>query len=162
MSFRRLRLSVFALVLLSAIAMTSACRQPSPPAKRTFQLKGQIVAIDAARQELTVKHDDIAGFMPAMTMPYMVRDPSLMKERTAGELITATLVVEETTGYLSAITHEGTAPLAGEKPAVRAMDVLSAGDPVREAELVDQRGERRSFAEWRGQIVAVTFVYTRC
>ena len=163
-STKRSRLGphLFVLLLLSAMATTSACRNPAPPATRTYQLKGQIVAIDPARQELTVKHDDIAGFMPAMTMPYTVRDPNLMKGRTAGELITATLVVEESTGYLSAITHEGTAPLSGEKPAAPATKLLSAGEPVRDADLVDQRGERRSFAEWRGQVVAVTFVYTRC
>src|SRR5690348_14645829 len=107
---------LLALALLSATITFSGCRKPAAPATRTFQLKGQIVAIDPARQELTVKHDDIAGFMPAMTMPYAVRDPNLMKGRTPGELITATLVVEETTGYLSAITHEGAAPLSGEKP----------------------------------------------
>lgn len=150
-----------ALAALLALLALSACRKPAPPAPRTFQLKGQILSIDPLRQELTVKHGDIAGFMPAMTMPYKVRDADLLKGRTPGELISATLVVEETTGYLSAITHEGTAPLT-EKPEVRSMDLLDVGAPVREAELVDQDGERRSFSDWRGQVVAVTFVYTRC
>jgi protein SCO1/2 len=151
-----------ALILLGAIAALSGCGKPAPPPTRSYQLKGQILAINPARQELTVKHGDIPGFMPAMTMPYTVRDANLLKGRTAGELIAATLVIEGSSGYLSAITHEGVAPVTEEKAVVRAMDLLGAGDPVREAELVDQRGERRSFADWHGQVVAVTFVYTRC
>jgi protein SCO1 len=159
---KRFGLPVPALLVLGAMVAISACRRPAPPTSRTFPLKGQILAVDAARQELTVKHEDIAGFMPAMTMAYAVRDPNLMKGRTAGELITATLVVEDSAAYLRAIAHEGTAPVAAEKPAVRGMDLLGVGEPVREAELVDQRGERRAFADWHGQVVAVTFVYTRC
>ena len=151
-----------AFVVLSAMVAISACGKQAPPPARTFQLKGQVLSVDAARQELTIKHEDIAGFMPAMTMPYTVRDANLMKGRTAGELITATLVVEDSAAYLSAITHTGSAPVVGERPAVRAMDLLGVGEAVREADLVDQRGERRPFTDWHGQVVAVTFVYTRC
>ena len=150
----------FALTLFSVLAGVS-CRAPAP-ASRSYELKGQILAIDQARQEVTVNHADIPGFMPAMTMPYKVRDANLLKGRTAGELIAATLVVEGSDAYLQSIRHEGVAALAEERPAVRAMDLLAVGDSVRDAELVDQSGTRRSLADWRGQVLAVTFVYTRC
>jgi protein SCO1/2 len=120
------------------------------------------LAIDQARQELTINHADIPGFMPAMTMPYKVRDGNLLKGRTPGELIAATLVVEGSEGHLQAIRHEGVAALQEERPAVRAMDLLDVGEPVRDAELVDQAGAPRSLSDWRGQVLAVTFVYTRC
>ena len=42
---------------------------------------------------MLVKHEDIPGFMPAMTMPYAVNDAALLKDRAAGDLITATLNV---------------------------------------------------------------------
>src|SRR6188768_1098437 len=98
--------SLFALILFAALA----CRAPAP-APRTFELKGQILAIDQARQEITVSHADIPGFMPAMTMPYKVRDANLLKGRTPGELIGATLVVEESDAYLQSIRHVGVAAL---------------------------------------------------
>jgi protein SCO1 len=150
------------LIAIAAMFAFSGCRNPAPPPAHTYELKGQILAVDQTRQELTVKHGDIAGFMPAMTMPYQVRDANLLKGRTAGELITATLVVDGSIGYLQSITHDGTAPLADEKPPVKAMNLLSVGEQVREAELVDQAGRQHSFADWRGQVIAVTFVYTRC
>ncbi len=109
-----------------------------------------------------MNHADIPGFMPAMTMPYKVRDASLLKGRTPGELIAATLVVEESDAYLQQIKHEGVAALPDERPAVHAMDLLGVGETVRDAALVDQSGVRRSLGDWRGQVLAVTFVYTRC
>ena len=152
--------SLFALILFAALA-GFACRAPAP-APRTFELKGQILAIDQARQEITVSHADIPGFMPAMTMPYKVRDANLLKGRTPGELIGATLVVEESDAYLQSVRHEGVAALPEERPAARAMDLLGVGDAVRDGELVDASGARRSLGDWRGQVLAVTFVYTRC
>ena len=165
MSLRQLpnlRLSVpfLAVVLLTTFGAV-ACRGPAPSA-RTYQLKGQVLAINQARQELTVKHADIPGFMPAMTMPYKVRDVSLLRDRKPGELIAATLVVEESDAYLRSITHQGVAALAEEVPETRVMDLLDVGESIREGELVDQRGARRAIADWRGQVVVVTFVYTRC
>ena len=147
--------------LLFAALAGFACRAPAP-APRTFELKGQILAIDQARQEITVSHADIPGFMPAMTMPYKVRDANLLKGRTPGELIGATLVVEESDAYLQSIRHEGVAALPDERPAARAMDVLGVGEAVRDSELVDPSGARRTLGDWRGQVLAVTFVYTRC
>jgi protein SCO1/2 len=151
---------LFALILFAALA-GFACRAPAP-APRTFELKGQILAIDQARQEITVSHADIPGFMPAMTMPYKVRDANLLKGRTPGELIGATLVVEESDAYLQSIRHVGVAALPDERPAARAMDLLGVGEAVRDSELVDPSGARRSLGDWRGQVLAVTFVYTRC
>jgi protein SCO1/2 len=154
---------LFASLVVATVATIAgfACRTPAP-ASRTYELKGQVLAIDQARLQLMVKHDDIPGFMPAMTMPYKVRDANLLEGRTPGELIAATLVVEASDAYLRSITHQGLAALPDARPAVRAMDLLGAGEPVRDGELVDERGARRTLGDWRGQVLAVTFVYTRC
>ena len=165
MPSRRLPILRPSMSFLGALLLTAfagfGCRAPAP-SDRTYQLKGQILAINQARQELTVKHADIPGFMPAMTMPYKVRDGNLLKGRTPGELIAATLVVEDSDAYLRSITHEGVAALPEERPETRVMDLLDVGEPVREGELVDQHGARRAMADWRGQVLVVTFVYTRC
>ena len=50
------------------------------------------------RQELTIKHEDIKGFMPGMTMAFKVRDASMMAGKTVGDLVTARLVIEESRG----------------------------------------------------------------
>ena len=42
------------------------------------------------------------------------------------------------------------------------MDVMAPGDEVPDDLVVDQTGRQRRFSDWRGQPLAVTFVYTRC
>ncbi len=117
--------------------------------------------IDRANAKVTIKHDDIRGFMPAMTMAFDVRDVGQLRDRQPGELITATLVVEDNAAYVSAIQRTGTAPLADAHPPAP-VDVVQAGEPAPDAEFIDQSGRSRRFSEWRGQVVGVTFVYTRC
>ncbi|MEN3338773.1 MAG: hypothetical protein V7647_2449 [Acidobacteriota bacterium] len=142
--------------VLASLLLLVACGR-----SREFELRGQVLAVDRDRQELTIKHGDIRGFMPAMTMAYKVKDASLLNGRTAGDLITATLVLEGNSGYLSTVTTTGHATPA-ELPPVRTMDVLDEGAAVPALTLTDESGQTRSIADWRGRVLAVTFVYTRC
>lgn len=153
-------------LVLAAIAMlaTGACAKPAPPPEpaKDYQMTGQILAVNAEKPELTIKHEDIPNFMPGMTMVYEVADKALMSGRTPGELITATLHVQNSIGTITAITRTGTAPLPSENQVAMASGVLAEGDAVPDAAFVDQTDKRRSFAEWQGTTTLVTFIYTRC
>lgn len=74
-------------VLLAGVVAAAGCSRA--PEARSYQLQGQILAVKPETNEILVKHDNIAGFMPAMTMPYTVKDPALLKDRVPGDLITA-------------------------------------------------------------------------
>jgi protein SCO1/2 len=99
--------------------------------------------------------------MPAMTMPFTVKDAGLLTGKQPGDLVTATLVVAETSAHLSSLTRTGHAPLDAAPAPVPAA-VLVPGDPVPDATLIDQDGKPRSIASLRGHRVAITFMYTRC
>ena len=47
----------------------------------SYELKGQILAVRPDTHDLLIKHGDIQNFMPAMTMPFKVRDARLLTER---------------------------------------------------------------------------------
>jgi protein SCO1/2 len=158
---RRLRAFVASASLIAA-TLAAACS--SAPEAREYEVRGQILGVDAERREVLVDHEDIPGFMPAMTMPYKVNDLGLLEGKTPGDLITATLVVEEVDAYLSTITTTGHAPIRnpGAGPAITDADLIKEGDLVPDHALVDQTGAPRSFASLRGHRLAVTFIYTRC
>jgi protein SCO1/2 len=136
------------------------------PAQRTYQLTGQILVVKPDTNEVLVKHGDIPGFMPAMTMPYTVNDPALIKDRVAGDLIKATLVVGTERPYLSAITKTGSAPLPDdartEIPVAAGVQFLQAGDAVPDTPLIDQDGKAITLRTFSGSALAVSFIYTRC
>jgi protein SCO1/2 len=147
-------------VVIGLVAVVSACTSPEPP--RRYQVTGQVLAVNAERQELTVKHDDIPNLMPAMTMTYPVSSKSLLEGRVPGEVIAATLEVQDATARLTEIRSTGTAPLPSESEMAMAAGALVEGDEVPDVALVDQSERRRSFSEWRGRLTLVTFIYTSC
>lgn len=153
-------LSRIGLILL-CLALPLACRHEAPT--RRYPLEGQILSVQPAQRQITIKHGDIPGLMPAMVMSYPVSDPALLEGRAAGELVTATLEVSDATGRIVAITHVGAAPLPDASNEVGiATTLLEVGAEVPDAALVDQSNRRRSLGEWRGSVTLVTFIYTRC
>ena len=144
--------------MIGLIAALAAC---SPAGGREYELRGQILAIDEARQLVTIKHEDVPRFMPGMTMAFKVSEKRLLNGRAPGELVKATLVVRETDAHLRTLERIGVAPLT-ETPPPPPPDLVSTGTAVRDTTFVDQSGRRRSLADWRGTLLAVTFMYTRC
>lgn len=157
--------SLCALFILLAVA-AAGCTKSS---ERHFTLQGQVTAVSPDRNEATIKHEEIRGFMPAMTMPYRVKDPQLLAGIAPGDLVNATLVVIPNDAYLSTVKKVGTAPL--EKPpadatatpaAASGFELLKPGEPVPDATFIDQNGRQRPFASFKGSTVVLTFIYTRC
>ena len=152
------------IALTAAAGLVAACGRTDNT--RTYQLTGQILLVKHATNEVLVKHDDIPGFMPAMTMPYTVKDGAIIRERAAGDLITATLEVAPEGAHLSAISKTGSAPLPEDArttiPAAANVHLLQPGDAVPDTKLTDQDGASIALTDFKGSALAVTFIYTRC
>ena len=147
--------------LVCLIALTGCSRTPDASA-RTYELQGQILAVRPERNEVVIKHEDIKGFMPGMTMPFTVKDPALLSGRERGDLVTATLVVGETQAYLTTLTRTGHQEISDSPPPPPPPDILSTGQTVKDAPLVDQDNKPRAFSSFKGHRLALTFIYTRC
>lgn len=157
----RARLSAAAAVF-SGLALLGGCKAEPD---RTYPLRGQILAVEQPRPDgrrlFMVKHEDIPNFMPAMTMPYYVREPADPVQ--PGDLITATLVLNPAgDAHLTNLKKIGHADLPALAAPVKMMDVMKPGNEAPDDPLVDQAGATRRLSDWRGQALAVTFVYTRC
>lgn len=87
-------------LLLMCVAIAAGCQ--SKPEKH-YPIQGEVISVDAANKLLTVKHGDIPGLMPAMTMSYQVAEPKQMQALQPGDRISADLVVSENKGRLEKI-----------------------------------------------------------
>ena len=136
--------------------------------ERTYTLQGQIVALGSNHQEATIKHEEIKGLMPAMTMPYRVKDAKLLDGLTPGDLITAKLVIVSNDAYLVDVKKVGQAPLEqpphpAESPSASSgFELLKPGEQVPDGTFVDENGRKRDFRSFQGRTVVLTFIYTRC
>jgi protein SCO1/2 len=146
------------------VVFPAACRRASE--ERTLTLQGQVVAVAPDHLEATIKHEEIKTFMPAMTMPYKVRDAALLEAIAPGDLINARLIVTSNDAYLSEVRKVGQAPLeaapAAAPQAASGVELLKPGDAVPDGRFVDQDGKPRTLRSFKGTPVVLTFIYTRC
>jgi protein SCO1/2 len=153
----KLRLLAIAAALLGVAACSSA---------KHYEMRGQILGINRDKLEILVKHEEIAGLMPAMTMPWRVQSAGMLDNLGPGDLITSTIEVSDNQGVVTSITKLGTAkpdvpPAAA--PAKPGVKYLLPGDQVPNQQFVDQDGRARPLSDIRGdRALAVTFIYTKC
>src|SRR3974390_1208408 len=81
---------LFFCLVFSIVSTLGACQ--SVPAKR-YLLRAEVISVDAPRKLIVVKHGDIPGLMPAMTMSYAVLDSREIEQLRPGDKITAEIVV---------------------------------------------------------------------
>jgi protein SCO1 len=148
-------------------ALLAACGSRSP--NRTYAVEGQIIAVTPDRNEATVKHGEIKGLMPAMTMPYKIKAKAELDAVKPGDIIDATLVIVENDAYLTKVRRIGEAPIEQAPPettvatsAASGFELLKPGEAVPDSTFVDQDGKKRKFSAFRGSTVILTFIYTKC
>ena len=155
----------FLLILFSTFLFT-ACQQTetktaSTNAKR-YPLKGKIVAVDRAKKKATVAHNEIPGFMEAMTMDFPIREDWVWEDLTKDAEIRAELVVDNDGFWLEKIgiiaapnPNEPAPPPANE-------NFAQIGKQVPRFTLTNQEGKRISTDDFRDKALAITFIYSRC
>jgi len=126
-------------------------------------LRGKVVSADAAKGEVTLNHEAIPGFMEAMTMPYKLKDASILSELHPGDTITADVLVSEDPNADYLLDHIVVVAQARPdyRPAV-AYHVPAAGDQAPDFKLRNQDGRPIHFGQFKGKALLVTFIYTRC
>jgi protein SCO1/2 len=147
---------------LSLALLLGAC---GGAADREYKLQGQILTVAPDHKEASIKHEDIPGFMSAMTMPYDVKDPKEYEPLKPGDLVNAKLVVTDNAAYLEDVTKVGEAPLEGlvsPAAATAGFELTRVGAPVPGQTFIDQDGKTVSLESFRGSAVIVTFMYTSC
>jgi len=163
--------SVPACLLWTALAFLlplQSCRKASAPSAphdaasvKHYLLRGRVVEISTQDKTVTISHEAIPGFMGAMTMPYKVKDPNVLTELHPGDRINATLVdVDEQEFYLDdfVITAQANPDY---KPTAQ-YHVPAPGDVVPDFALLNQSGKTIHLAQFRGKVLLLTFIYTRC
>jgi protein SCO1/2 len=143
--------------LIVCVCFAAGC-QPAP--EKRYAIQAEVIATNPANKTITVKHGDIPGLMPAMTMTYLVAEPKQIDTLQPGDKISAELVVSEDKGRLEKITLISKGD--GKTPPGTTQRIPQKGDVVPDFALVNQDGKIIHFSSYRGKALLVTFIYTRC
>ena len=175
-SQKRLQHARCGAVVLTFVLLLGACsKAPSEtkPAKaKSYTLTGEVVSADAARKVLVVRHDDIPGLMPAMTMEFAVSAVDVAAARP-GQRIRADLIPEEKGDWrlehiwpadaTAAATVEAQAKVLRQDTLTRGRGAYrEIGDKIPEFALYDQTGAVVQSGRFAGKQVMLNFIFSRC
>jgi protein SCO1 len=159
------------LFLLAFLVLLPGCRQntqssasrPASAAVKTFTIRGRVVSTDAAH--VTLDGEDVPGFMEAMTMDYKLADPSVVSELHPGDRITAKVLANKVGDEYGDIRLGDIVVIAQARPDYKppvSYHVPTAGDVVPDFKLLNQSDRTIHLDQFKGKIVLMTFIYTRC
>ena len=156
---------MIAVVLLAGChsGSTAGAGQTASPAYKVYKLHGKVVSTDAAKGEVTLNHEAIPGLMEAMTMPYKLKDPTILGELHPGDVITADVLVSPDPNADYLLDH--IVVVAQAKPDTKppvSYHVPAPGDATPDFKLRNQDGRQIHLSQFKGKALLVTFIYTRC
>jgi Cu/Ag efflux protein CusF len=114
----RLALKITLFLFLTTLFCCSKAQSPASAQSATlkrYPLKGKIVSIDKPGKMAIVDAEAIPGFMGAMAMPYKVKPESDLDKLSAGDTITANLIVEDDNYWLENVAVTGHGPPPASK-----------------------------------------------
>jgi protein SCO1 len=135
-------------------------------AEKRFEVRGQIRGLESDGKTVRIAHEEIPGYMAAMTMALEVKNPVLLRNLQVGDEIGFQLVVTDEDSWISRIDRLSSRPAsAGADVAattLKEMQRVQPGETVPDFALLDQNGRTVRLKALRGKAVLLTFIYTRC
>jgi protein SCO1 len=139
-----------------------------------YRLKGVVKKVEVDEKRVTIAHEAIPGFMAAMTMSFQLGSRGVLETLKPEDSVEATLHVIEKDGVVSEYelrdlkvvgrpARDLILSVTKGKVSVRERPkLLEIGDPVPDFVMATQDGKQLKLSDLRGDVVGLTFIYTRC
>jgi len=158
----------FALIICLAVALFGCGRSTTHETAELYETRGVVRGFSPDRRTIEIQHENIPGFMPSMTMPFVARDQKEIANLKTGDAISFRMTVTEKDSWIAhvkkirredvGVTEPKRTPAVSSESGAR----LKEGDKMPPFDLTNQNGERISLDTFRGQPFVLTFVFTRC
>lgn len=148
----------------SVVAISSAAAQSSTN-QEFHAAKGVVIRVDAAERKITIKHEAIPGYMQGMTMPFDVKDTNELAGLAPGDPVSFRIVISGNQGWIDQLKKTGTRTNIEPETVVHVVsdvEPLNEGDTLPEYHFTNQLGQVISTAQFKGQVLAINFLFTRC
>lgn len=148
----------------------SPSSQPEEPKNfKLFSVNGVVRSIESDLSRARVEHEEIPGYMKAMTMPFNIGNTNEWSNIHTNDSIMFLLHVTEDRSWIDGVEKK-----ADEVPSldelsetapwrlVREVQPLKVGDMLPNYGLTNQFAKPITLDQFRGKALAMTFIYTRC
>lgn len=132
--------------------------------RQVYRVRGIIQEIEPDRTAARIQHDEIPGYMRAMTMSLDVKNTNELRGLKPSDIVMFDMVVTPEDAWIEKVLKIGEQKGPAPEPIRVTRDVaeLKEGDPLPNYRFTDQLGQEVELREFRGRALALAFFYTRC
>jgi protein SCO1/2 len=144
-------------------------------AARQYTVSGLVLKVDRPHRVLVVSCNRIPGYMDAMIMSFSVRKPESLDGVEPSAMVEFVLHVDGNSSYADDLRVRSFESAEQEPQEAQRLKVLQSianpgaqvtplamGEFVPDFEFTDQNQQRVAISQFAGEVVVVTFIYTRC
>jgi protein SCO1/2 len=144
-------------------------------AARQYTVSGLVLKVDRPHRVFVVSCNRIPGYMDAMIMSFSVRKPESLDGVEPSAMVEFVLHVDGNSSYADDLRVRSFESAEQEPQEAQRLKVLQSianpgaqvtplamGEFVPDFEFTDQNQQRVAISQFAGEVVVVTFIYTRC
>lgn len=140
---------------------------PSAGQPGVYAVTGVVKALRADGSNVVIRHEQIPGFMAAMTMSFTARDPRQIASLQTNDAVTFRLIVTDDQSWIDSVERVGVVEppptfTYEQSRVVRDVEPLELGQVVPDYVFTNQFGAPTRLSDFRGGVVGLTFIFTRC
>ena len=114
----------------------STASAPAKNERQVFEVRGVVQEVRAGEKEIVIKHEEIPNYMPAMTMPFEVKNTNELAGLSPNDQVSFRMIVTDVEGWIENIKKTGVDTTSqGQQPRpktrlVREVEPLAVGDKM--------------------------------
>ena len=148
---KKLLLTIILLILLGCFG------------EQFYSVKGTIIEIRKESNEFLIHHDEIPGFMMAMTMPFKLADSLDINRFGIGDSVDFRLIIEHNHAVASDFKIQGKGTLLNYNDSWDdEYTPLEIGDIFSNATFLDMDSNTFSLEDSDGKFRFISYIFTRC
>ena len=147
---------------------SSSANSSATKTNQVFEVRGVIKELKADGKTVEIRHQAITNYMPAMVMSFEAKEPKELVGLKAGDEVKFRMTVTEDDFWIDQIQKltVGNPNQLPSKAGVfhfsRDLEPLQVGDALPEYHFTNELGQAVSTAQFKGDAVGITFIFTRC
>ena len=164
----------FALAFTALVVSSTLVSCQDKP--RAYSARGIVREVHPEQKKVRIAHEAIPDYMAAMTMELDVHDATELQGVQPGDSVSFRMLVTEKDGWIDQIkrlnapsnslvvnmTTNAPTPAPEGFRRVRDVEPLQVGDALPDYRFTNELGQAVSLGEFKGQALALTFIFTRC
>ena len=130
-------------------------------AAQVYEVKG-VIRGSLIDGRPVIEHEEIPGYMPAMTMAFNVSDLAAVADLKEGDRVQFLFHADGKSSYADQFKVIGKELSQLSHVLSDGIAALKEGDPIPTFQLINEQGDPLTEADLQGRFTLITFIFTRC